>query len=74
MLQEELMVAGHPVLEDVQSALAHVETRAQQHAADMERRMERFMSSTCGTLADVEARLQNQLEDALRATQSVWGV
>ncbi|KAE8913322.1 hypothetical protein PF003_g2835 [Phytophthora fragariae] len=71
MLQEELMVAGHPVLEDVQSALAHVETRAQQHAADMERRMERFMSSTCGTLADVEARLQNQLEDALRATQSV---
>ncbi|KAE8979979.1 hypothetical protein PR001_g23847, partial [Phytophthora rubi] len=68
MLQEELMVAGHPVLEDVQSALAHVETRAQLHAADMERR---FMSSTCGTLADVEARLQNQLEDALRATQSV---
>ncbi|KAE8877952.1 hypothetical protein PF005_g28692 [Phytophthora fragariae] len=68
MLQEELMVAGHPVLEDVQSALAHVETRAQLHAADMERR---FMSSTCGTLADVEARLQNQLEDALRATQSM---
>ncbi|KAE9074861.1 hypothetical protein PF007_g25236 [Phytophthora fragariae] len=71
MLQEELMVAGHPVLEDVQSALAHVETRAQQHAADMERRMERFMRSTCGPLADVETRLQNQLEDALRATQSV---